>query len=419
MGRNNQAKAMAFPETVRLELDRIASKEAGLEIRNQLREYAYAATSMIQQWLLYHHQRGTRDCLIARENIGPCIVGSLEKAMYRTAVQRLPRLHSQCRSYLLQWVCKTLRSKTSSKFSGKMWTNIILGRENPPTFEALPLRLDKTNGRIERRGDRLWLVASVLCDPPPKGRKRRVSRWVEFRLRKPTKSKSKAGSTTRANYRFAEEIADGERRFSCSQLSYTNGKWYLFVPVEKERPQYETDENKTAIVRPGRSCAWRLRVAAGSGSWGATMLARVGELRAEIIRRRQIKRALIDSHPGGERGPVQKSIYGRLRGRWNRYCTTLNQQAVSELSQKILEYGYGRVIVYDGDNRCALASVGREESRRDPTIYPFAQFRTLLKQKLEPHGVIVSGRSDFRSVKRRLSRGAKRVAAQLVQEGGV
>lgn len=359
-----------------------------------MRQNAAAASEAVAEWRAWHHERGSAALIRKQEQCGACFPPQLSKQMYARATAAAPDVSALTIANTLKWLRRTTTEKKSSKYTVKMWRAILAGWENQPCFTHLPLRIYCQNARLENaprtethkyqhidiivkvlRGEAGLEETTLRIEHPRKGASEEYHRWFNLLV----------------------QMARGKRKFSESQIVWGRGGFGLRLTVEREITKHQLDPAKVLFLRAGNKSAWRARYNGRSISIETEKLPAVRAAREKHI----------DLRSSG--------IHTR---HWSRFCWTFNRQTVAGLRATILARGIGRVVIFDGRPRCALACVGAEDER-EPTNFPMAAFRELLKKSLDDYGCDVVGRANFKSVKRRKARLREKLGGKQVRTSAV
>lgn len=382
---------LANPHIVPLVIARIEPPEHAARLTQAMREVAAGCAEAIMEWRAWHHERGSAALIRQGQACGPCFPPALSRRMYARATAATPSVSGLTTATVLKWLKTTITAKDSSKFQCKMWRAMLAGWENDSCFTSLPLRIYSQSAKLVnapraegQRYQHVEIVCKVLRSP--------AGGLDETRLRI---EHPRAGASEDYKKWFAMlvEMVRGQRKFSESQIVWSRGKWGLRLTVAKEVPAVALDPKRLLFVRCGMKCAWYTRFRGRSASWGTEKLAAV--------------RAAREKH-------IDLRMSGYRTRHWQRFCRTFNQQTVAELRELVLKHRVGKVVVFDGRPRCALATVGAED-KREPTNFPVAQFREFLKKTLQLYGCEVVGRANFKSVKRRKARSGINFGASVVR----
>lgn len=370
---------LRHPHVVPLVIARIDPPDHAERLIGAMRENAAAAADAMAEWRAWHHERQSAAAIRQQQSCGACFPPALSKRMYARATQAAPNVAALIIATTLKWMRRTTTEKTSSKYSIKMWRAILAGWENMPCYTMLPLRVYCQTAKVTRapktdsqRYQHVDLVVKVL---------RGESGLLETTMRV-EHPREGANADYKKWFALLCEMAEGRRKFAESQIVWERGRFGLRLTVDREYAAHALDPAKVLYLRAGTKSAWRARYRGRTISIGTEKLSAVGSARGKHIAQRKA---------------------GYATRHWQRFCWTFNRQTVAELRDTILSRGIGKVVIFDGRQRSALASVGVDHEQ-EPTNFPVAQFRELLTKSLAPYGCEVMGRANFKSVKRRKAR---------------
>lgn len=388
---NSVKSALVNPRVVRLEIDRVEPLELREALLAAMRQYAFAATRITRAWLLYHEQAGTPDKIQRGVAPGPCFPGPLKAQLYRVGTAAAPLINPTAVQWMFQWLQRTFAEQASARNNRKRWCAILQGSEAHPVFHTLPLRVYRAFCTLTLEDGAVWVTPKILRAEPG-------GKYLPLRLR----LRVPRNAQHDAEYAHARQVARGVKPLPCSQITFSHGKFYFMLTIDKPVEQ-RIDNDRTLILRSSRRAAYHARFGGRSALIGAQWLPLVGRSRQELIAARE-------SSSAAHRARRQRD--------WRNYTRTVAHELTADIAKSVLANKIGRVVICDGRVDSALNICGLA-GQRDASSFPMQMVRVFLQQKLAPFGVKVVERANLRSVKRRISRRQKRLGANQVQVGAV
>lgn len=405
-------------KTMKLEIYKFAEGDkARRAVWKELSEQCQVFTNRVwQKWQVWHCTNGSREILakwladakawheLPKKTRGKKppfplqpIPNELSKELSALS-HEFPTLHARTKTLLVQAISQGIKTRKAANGSLPGWINILMCREAVPSFTyPLPIRFDSQAKAPQ----------ATLIEPANK-----KDNW-KLRIRvERIDQEGRGGSIqedcqllTKRNktlslVRTLEKIARDPRYKLCgSQLSYQRGKWFVLLTYSWESTAPELDEDKTAVLLPGRDDPWLLKINGKLFYRGGRGI-HVGKLRNMVSgerRDRQDHYRWAGAATKGHGRDRATASWRKLETRWREYVKRYNHSVTTAIVKECVASGVGSLEYWQPkddrrDSRFLASSGVDENSRGVRSSWDFFQVKTLLEYKCNAAGVKFSCR---------------------------
>lgn len=344
---------------------------------------------------------------------------SLSMDCSRAICERVPRLHSRCRTLIVNEFMQKLYSQPSGVVRKlKLWQAICLGKEQIPTARSrMPLPFDRQNATLVMVDDKPHLKLR-LARVEMEGRSRAISQNDEITIELRRKQRPKESGEVRDKFAdLVREAAEGGRKWCGSQLTWhrKKRKWLVDLVIEADPlPPIQGSATARLFSPEAGSAAWKLEVNGRTHSIGRT---RQVEYTRRTIRGMKADARAIEGYGSAKAGRGSnghgraKSIrlFTRITGRWDGITRSFNSQVVASVLVYAARYGI-EVLKYERPGaKSVLESAGYVIG--ETPDWPMFDFEEKLKRKLSARGVSVV----FLGVNESQTEEVEKVAANVLE----
>lgn len=351
-----------------------------------------------REWLTWHVQHGTaaevRRLLRLKEETGAKekwplpMPKELSNKIYHAARELCPTLHTRTLVLTLNILGQKIATAKATNGNLRGWAAVLLDHQAiPSSTRPQPIPFDKANAKLippEKEGDNFRLQLRFCSTAAEE----KIEDDVELLTSGPA-------------WRYVKPMYDlllGGKVFKGSSIVWDDKKrkWFAHVCYERITEPANVDENKTAVIRPGKLRPWLMRIDGRKETLRSYFDGRpVAPFRQRLRMERESRSSHYRFCGTNAKGHGRKrwlDTQKKLERKWVYFVKRVNDKMSRIIVDLAARNGCGKIVYIQPTIPRFLSEAGATE--RDSSGWQWYQLGTMLSYKANAMGIKVDVRKQ-------------------------